>query len=77
MKTKYIITTTSPDNIDAEGFDDSLENCQGFTSRTAATKAFNSFVRSTNMVVHLLKVELVDQAEGSLFDDDDAVEGDA
>lgn len=70
MKTKFLMTITNPDDIDAENFEDKLECCDRFTSERAAKKAFKSFAKHTNADVYLLKVELVAQADGTIFDDE-------
>lgn len=67
MKTKYLVTNTNPDDIDAGDFEDELEHCERFTGLTAAMKEFKRRVKGgTNMHVYLLKIELVDDAQGVL-----------
>lgn len=64
MKTKYVVTTTNPDFLDPENFEDQLEHCEPFTTERAARAAQKDFARRTNMDVYLLKVELVGKLEG-------------
>jgi hypothetical protein len=66
LETEYILTVTNPDELDPEGFDDTLDNCEAFTSAQAAKRALKSWLSRTNMDVYLLKVELVGHGRGEL-----------
>lgn len=67
MRTKYIVTTTNPDDINSEDYyDDSLENCERFNALTPAMKFYKRLLKRTNMHVYLLEVKCVLDAEGTL-----------
>jgi hypothetical protein len=70
MRARFLITPTDPDHVDADAWNDTLELCEVFRSERAARKALASRARRTNAHrVHLLKIELVDSARGTLLDD--------
>lgn len=62
--TKYLITSTNLEALD--DYNISLDVHDTQTSERAARAAFRSFKKHTNTHVYLLKVEVLDEGEGSL-----------